>query len=296
MMMRQAEVDLTLRTTSNSEIELRDEDVLSGRGGLSNKHPGNHVYRRIVSQNKETYQKCEKKLHKFFLAISIIAAVERVGGRFLRRDESAERWIELPRSDAISKTAQALREQEGRSKRSTDAVEPFEEEKQFPKRQKMQHHQIKQKQPTPTKQHCKQLPMSPNIRPFQAFSSSHLAHPSRQIRDNSHFGQVDCSVGIGYQSYPPVQQHTLTPSHPEQQRLAEEEARLDIILRADVGIPYFSMGSDHTNRFADLEQITLEEDLSIDSSSCSSDEEYEFGFSRPSNHTPANFSWAGHWQ
>ena len=80
-MMKQSDLDMTHFGASNSDIELRDEDVLSGRGGLSNKHPGNHLFRRIVSQNKEAYQKCEKKLHKFFLAISIIAAVERVGGR-----------------------------------------------------------------------------------------------------------------------------------------------------------------------------------------------------------------------
>ena len=85
-----------------------DSDVLCGRGGLSNKHPGNRMFRRLVNANKPTYQKCLNPAHKQLLVISIIKAIQRHGGRFVRKQ--GQSWTEIPHKDACVKTSQALRE------------------------------------------------------------------------------------------------------------------------------------------------------------------------------------------
>jgi len=92
--------------------KVKDNDILSGRGGLANKHPGNQMFRRIVNENKVLYQNCQKKTHKHFLAVSIIAAMERQGGRFLKRHGN-DGWVRATRKEAFQKTSQALREQDG---------------------------------------------------------------------------------------------------------------------------------------------------------------------------------------
>jgi hypothetical protein len=110
--------------SSTSPIEeVTDNDVLCGRGGHANKHPGNHLFRRVVNENKDLYQSyCgQRETHKHVLAISIVDAVGLRGGRFLRRDDKFGKWVTISRKDAFSKTSQALREQQdGRSKKSSD--------------------------------------------------------------------------------------------------------------------------------------------------------------------------------
>ena len=57
-------------------------DVLCGRGGLINKHPGNIVYRRIVDHNKKLYKQVPKR-HRNLVSQSIVRTVLNQGGRFL---------------------------------------------------------------------------------------------------------------------------------------------------------------------------------------------------------------------
>lgn len=86
-------------------------DVLCGRGSVINKHEGNKRFRRIIAQNKKDYDLCKKNIHKCILAFSIVAAIERQGGRFLRKDENLHEWVKISRKDAVAKTTQALRDQ-----------------------------------------------------------------------------------------------------------------------------------------------------------------------------------------
>lgn len=93
---------------------LKDNDVLSGRGSIINKHVGNRRFRRLITANKEGYARCVKNSHKFFLALSIVLALERKGGRFLKKcDEKIDGscFIEISRKDSVAKVAQALRDQ-----------------------------------------------------------------------------------------------------------------------------------------------------------------------------------------
>lgn len=108
------EISSSVPQTTDELLHLNDNDVLCGRGSVINKHSGNRRFRRMIAANKADYASCEKNSHKYFLALSIVLAIERQGGRFVkRRDEMVEDscLIVLTRKDAVAKTAQALRDQ-----------------------------------------------------------------------------------------------------------------------------------------------------------------------------------------
>jgi len=91
----------------------REVDVLCGRGGLINKHPGNIVYRKVVDYNKPFYQQVHKK-HRILVSQSIVQSILNFGGRFLTLGPSSKNkrdsWVEIDFRRAVQKTSQALRE------------------------------------------------------------------------------------------------------------------------------------------------------------------------------------------
>mmetsp|Transcript_282 Transcript_282/g.579 ORF Transcript_282/g.579 Transcript_282/m.579 type:complete len:574 (-) Transcript_282:156-1877(-) len=89
----------------------REYDVLAGRGGLTNQHPGNEWYRRLVRCSRGFYRTCPKHT-KLLVAKAIVAAVnnKKPRGRFLEYDRHNNVWKELPRKKAVDKASQALRE------------------------------------------------------------------------------------------------------------------------------------------------------------------------------------------
>ena len=89
---------------------IRDADVLCGRGGRSNHHPGNKRYRHVVSEMKLTYKSTEAKSNKTDLSRAIVDHVCRYGGRFIKKEETTGRYYVLTRGEARKKTSQALRE------------------------------------------------------------------------------------------------------------------------------------------------------------------------------------------
>jgi hypothetical protein len=107
-------LSVSVPQTPDNHLHLSDNDVLCGRGSVIHKHTGNRRFRRLISANKADYANCDKNSHKYFLALSIVLAIERQGGRFVKRsDERIEDscLIILSRKDAVAKTAQALRDQ-----------------------------------------------------------------------------------------------------------------------------------------------------------------------------------------
>jgi hypothetical protein len=84
-----------------------DHDVLCGRGGLINKHPGNVVYRKVVEYNKAVYKQVPKR-HRILVPQSIVQTIRNSGGRFLQSTHTS--WTEIPPHRAVQKTSQALRE------------------------------------------------------------------------------------------------------------------------------------------------------------------------------------------
>jgi hypothetical protein len=87
-----------------------EADVLCGRGGLSNHHPGNKRFRRVVSEMRRTYRSTEAKNHKTDLSRAIVDHVCGYGGRFIKKDEKSGRYHVLTKAEARKKTSQALRE------------------------------------------------------------------------------------------------------------------------------------------------------------------------------------------
>ena len=90
-------------------------DVLCGRGGGTNNHPGNLMWRSLVSANKSLYYSLPKN-SKLLLAQSIVNTIRSKNppGRFLKKKEDQNKdspiWYDIGNCKAREKTSQALRE------------------------------------------------------------------------------------------------------------------------------------------------------------------------------------------
>ncbi|KAL7471248.1 hypothetical protein ACHAXS_011555 [Conticribra weissflogii] len=89
-----------------------DNDVLCGRGGCINSHPGNEQYRKFVERKKRVYLTARFKREKRLIAESIVAEVRNLDppGRFLTKDARSDFWYDIGDEKARDKTSQALRE------------------------------------------------------------------------------------------------------------------------------------------------------------------------------------------
>lgn len=99
------------------------QDVLCGRGGMSNHHPGNEWYRRLIRSNRPLYRACPKHT-KLLVAKAIVQAVEQQNGRFLERDKASGDWYTISYKRAVDKTSQGLREKD----RELDCVDEAKKE------------------------------------------------------------------------------------------------------------------------------------------------------------------------
>ena len=89
--------------------DVSSRDVLCGRGGNVNKHPGNRIFRELIKKNQDIYLKAKKKL-KPLIARSIVDTIHKKKGRFLKMDTVTCAFYEIKDGKAREKTAQALRE------------------------------------------------------------------------------------------------------------------------------------------------------------------------------------------
>jgi hypothetical protein len=87
-------------------------DILCGRGGLSNTHPGNAWFRTMIRVNRPLYKSSAKHV-KLLVAKSIVrhALTQKPPCRFLERKSDGP-WYKITNKRAIDKTSQALRERE----------------------------------------------------------------------------------------------------------------------------------------------------------------------------------------
>jgi len=90
--------------------KVHDFDVLCGRGGRTNHHPGNRLYREIISKMKTVYRTIGEKNKKTDLSRNIVDHVCSYGGRFVNKDEKIQRYYILTLTEARKKASQALRE------------------------------------------------------------------------------------------------------------------------------------------------------------------------------------------
>jgi len=90
-----------------------ETDVLCGKGEPFYQHPGNIIFRKLVHSNKQLYDSCPNS-EKHIVGQTIVETLEKQQPpvRFLEVQSLADgnRWVTLPRSKAIRKTAKALRE------------------------------------------------------------------------------------------------------------------------------------------------------------------------------------------
>ena len=89
--------------------EVNPNDVLCGRGGLTNSHVGNKKFRYIVAEHQLEYLKA-KKNEKRNIAREVVSRIRQNGGRFLQRSSGSKVWSVASDKRAILKTSQALRE------------------------------------------------------------------------------------------------------------------------------------------------------------------------------------------
>jgi len=105
-------------------IEFPDiNDVLSGRGGRINNHPGNIYYRKLVSTYKHSYlDKNTKKLDKVKIADHIVVTIRNnmPSGRFLKEDTETKWWKEIGDEKARKKAGQAMREKATETRRELE--------------------------------------------------------------------------------------------------------------------------------------------------------------------------------
>lgn len=102
------------------------QDVLLGRGGGSNHHPGNIAYRAYILKLQPTYKGLDRD-DKTAMSEQVVQWVQQKG-RFLKRESKSSPWYIVTDATARQKVSQALREDhtpEGRAlKKSRTTYQP----------------------------------------------------------------------------------------------------------------------------------------------------------------------------
>ncbi|KAL3932344.1 MAG: hypothetical protein SGBAC_010890 [Bacillariaceae sp.] len=168
-------------------------DVLCGRGGETNHHPGNVQYRLLVKAFQPLYVSAKRR-DKPLIAQCIVYSVRQVGGRFLKRASDKE-WKDVGNTKAREKTSQALRE--GAPELRGDAVP-----KMMPKQQMLL--------PVAPAPQMSQIPAAPA--PGQPMSFVEARFLSALLAQQA---ALTRSVVVNQQQHPQLQHaHQPGPSHP----------------------------------------------------------------------------------
>ncbi|KAL3926892.1 MAG: hypothetical protein SGBAC_013294 [Bacillariaceae sp.] len=118
-------------------VAATDMDVLLGRGGGSNHHPGNIAYRRRILDLQPKYKTLDRD-DKTTMSENVVKWLqEERRGRFLKRESKASPWYIVTDATARQKVSQALREDhtlEGRAlkKSRTSYKTPSKKKKRKP--------------------------------------------------------------------------------------------------------------------------------------------------------------------
>lgn len=89
-------------------VKYTDDDVLLGRGGFTNTHPGNIRFREKALELRQLYESSDKE-QKFALSKLLLGSVTDKGNHFLERGDDGL-WHEVVGGGARKKASQALRE------------------------------------------------------------------------------------------------------------------------------------------------------------------------------------------
>lgn len=143
-------------------IVTHENDVLCGRGGSINNHPGNEKYRHFVNRKKRIYLTARFKREKRLIAASIVQEIrnQEPPGRFLAKDGRSGEWYDIGDLKARDKTSQALREGAPEIRKEMEN----DRQKELIELQKQHQEQEKQKQQEQQDQQQKQaLALQKNV-------------------------------------------------------------------------------------------------------------------------------------
>ncbi len=86
-------------------------DILRGRGGYTNHHPGNIKFRNAARALRADYRRAETGRHqKYLISVELVRNVKAYGGRFLEKGKN-NLWYEMDEKAARKKASQVLREE-----------------------------------------------------------------------------------------------------------------------------------------------------------------------------------------
>lgn len=133
---------------SKEPCEPTDSDVLCGRGGTINTHPGNAKYRNLVEERKRVYLTARFKREKRLISESIIKEIRNQNppGRFLNRDTKDGDWYDIGDIKAREKTSQALRENLPKLRKELEAEKEAEKEAAAAKKKKEEEEEKERKE------------------------------------------------------------------------------------------------------------------------------------------------------
>ena len=96
---------------NDGNMLVTENDILCGRGGLTNHHKGNKRFRDIVALHRPDYVRAAK-IHKPGVARLIVRAIRNSDppGRFLKKDFKSNKFYDIGDKRAAEKASQALRE------------------------------------------------------------------------------------------------------------------------------------------------------------------------------------------
>jgi len=106
-------------------------DILMGRGGGTNLHPGNLNYRRIIDSFKPDYS-ASPKAGKFKYACEVVDMIRNMSppGRFLKKDANTNLYFDVGEKAAREKTSQVRAEGvEGEASAEVEASAPRPQER-----------------------------------------------------------------------------------------------------------------------------------------------------------------------
>jgi hypothetical protein len=85
-----------------------DKDVLLGRGGESNGHPGNQLYLKEVKLLAKSYGEAASKADKTKISENVLQIVaSQLDGRFIQKEEGTDSWFIAHKQAARDKASQA---------------------------------------------------------------------------------------------------------------------------------------------------------------------------------------------
>ena len=85
-------------------------DICCGRGKGRWNSPGNQRFKQVVQDNLQRYGDAPTKADKSRVVESVVTTIQKLGGRFVKKDESSGNWYQIGPRDARSKVAHAIRD------------------------------------------------------------------------------------------------------------------------------------------------------------------------------------------